>query len=157
MGVWNEIGEKMLQADAIIFGAPNYYGTINALGHACLERTFCFRHREIFNLAGKLAVSVSVSYGREAEDPVHSIIKKFMKSNMMAIIDTVSAKGYAQCYTCGYGHDCGVGNVVRDHGFLERIEDKHYPACFEEQENTKFQTYRVGKLLGAMLHSRNKM
>jgi len=42
---WNEIGEEMLKAEAIVFGAPNYYGTINALGHACLERTFCFRHR----------------------------------------------------------------------------------------------------------------
>ena len=34
---WNEIGEKMAQANVIIFGAPNYYGTINALGHVTVE------------------------------------------------------------------------------------------------------------------------
>jgi len=44
----------MLVAEAIVFGAPNYYRTINALGHACLERTFCFRHREVFLRAGRV-------------------------------------------------------------------------------------------------------
>ncbi|MCQ2027243.1 flavodoxin family protein, partial [Clostridium butyricum] len=59
---WNAIGEKMLEADAIVFGAPNYFGRMNALGHACWERTFSFRHREVFSLAGKLGVIVSVEY-----------------------------------------------------------------------------------------------
>lgn len=148
---WNEIGERMQQADAIVFGAPNYYGTINALGHACLERTFCFRHQESFNLAGKLGVSVSTGYGREKEDPVQAIIKKFMVANMMTVVGTVSAQGYSQCYSCGFGHNCGVGNVVMDHGFIEKIEEKHHPACFKEQESTLFQTHRIGKLLGSIL------
>ena len=52
---WNAIGATLLKADAIVFGAPNYGGTINALGHACLERMFCFRHREVFSLAGNWA------------------------------------------------------------------------------------------------------
>lgn len=25
---WNEIGQKMLEADAIVFGGPDYYGTL---------------------------------------------------------------------------------------------------------------------------------
>ncbi|WP_366924224.1 flavodoxin family protein [Metallumcola ferriviriculae] len=154
---WIEIGEKMLKADAIVFGAPNYYGTINALGHACLERTFCFRHREAFNLAGKLGIAVSTSYGREKEDPVHLIIKNFMIANMMPVIDTVSAQGYSQCYTCGYGHDCGVGSVVKKHGFIEKIEEKHYPPCFKEQEDAVLQTYKSGKLLGSILQNRDKV
>jgi len=144
----------MKKADAIVFGAPNYYGTINALGHACLERTFCFRHRGAFSLAGKLGVSVSTGYGKEKEDPVHSIIKKFMTANMMVAIGTVSAQGYSQCYTCGYGHNCEVGNVVKDHGFIEKIEREQYPPCFEEQNDTVFQTYKTGKLLDSIL--RNK-
>ncbi len=151
---WIEIGEKMKKADAIVFGAPNYKGTINALGHACLERTFCFRHRGVFNLAGKLGVSVSTSYGKEKEDPVHLIIKRIMSSNMMAVIDTVSAHGYSQCYTCGYGLDCEAGNIVRTHGFIEKIEEEHYPPCFEGQDDTVFQVHKTGKLLDSIL--RNK-
>jgi multimeric flavodoxin WrbA len=98
---WNEIGEKMLKADAIVFGAPNYFGRMNALGHACWERTFCFRHREAFNLAGKLGVIVGVDY--QNSNSIQAEIEKFMLSNKMAVVESLAAYGYSQCYTCGYG------------------------------------------------------
>ncbi len=148
---WGEIAKKMLKADAIVFGAPNYYGTINVLGHACLERTFCFRHQGTFNLSGKLGISVSTSYGGPGDDTVHSIIKKWMVSNMMSVIGTVSARGYSQCYTCGFGHNCGVGNVVKEHGFLDKIEKENYPPGFDEQKDTVFQVDLIGKLLESIL------
>ena len=128
----NDIGKKMLKADAIVFGAPNYFGKMNSLGHACWERTFSFRHREIFNLSGKLGVIVSVGF--EGEDPVKPQIEDFMLRNKMAIVESVQADGYGQCYTCGYGHDCGVGQVVKIHGFLEKIEDIDFPPHFKDQE-----------------------
>lgn len=150
---WTEIGEMMRKADAIVFGAPNYYGNINALGHACLERTFCFRHREVYSLAGKLGVVVGVD-GR-GDTSVQEFIKKIMLSNMMVVVDTVTASGYSQCYTCGYGQDCANGNVVREHGFLYKIENKHCPRRFEEQEEAKFQAYKFGKILGSILRNHN--
>ena len=151
---WNEIGEKMLKADAIVFGAPIYSGTINALGHACLERTFCFRHREVFKLAGKLAVSVSTDYAQSVENPVHSIIESVMSKNLVPIVGKVSAKGFSQCYTCGYGENCAVGNVVKDHGFIEKIEHCHYPPSYEQQANTKFEARKVGKILGTIISNK---
>jgi len=144
---WNEIGKKMTEADVIIFGAPNYYGTINALGHACLERTFSFRHRGAFILQNKIGLSVSTSRSMETHDPVKELIERFMKSNQMSILGHVTAKGYAQCYTCGFGHDCEVGNVVRHHGILEKIEDKHYPPDFNEQGKTLEQVHKAAKLI----------
>jgi multimeric flavodoxin WrbA len=113
-----EIGKAMLDAEAIVFGAPNYYGTINALGHACLERTYCFRHRERLLLAGKLGVSVDVDRNKE-ERPMNKFIEKMMVQNKMAVIGSVSADTYSQCYTCGFGETCAVGNVVAQHGYLE--------------------------------------
>jgi multimeric flavodoxin WrbA len=151
---WNEISDKLLKADAIVFGAPNYGGTINALGHAFLERMFCFRHREVFSLAGKLAVIVSVEYAREKENIVNNFIKKVFNTQMMAIVDSVSATGYSQCYTCGFGENCGVGNVVRDHGFINEIKDEHYPSHFKDQAEAVFQAHRVGKLLGSILKNK---
>lgn len=50
---WAEIRDKMFEANAVVFGAPNYYGTINAVGHAFLERTFSLRHRNGFALFRK--------------------------------------------------------------------------------------------------------
>ncbi len=151
---WNEIGGKMLKAEAIVFGAPNYYGMINALGHACLERTFSFRHRDVLSLKGKAGVVVSVEYSTETQNAVQTYITKMMHSNMMKIIGSAAAQGYSQCYTCGYGASCGVGNVVKNHGFLEEIKSHHCPPRFDAQKEALDQAYRVGKLLGAELRSK---
>lgn len=149
---WPAIGDRMLAAEAIVFGAPNYYGSINALGHACLERTFCFRHREAFRLAGKLGVAIGVDDGESR--PVISYIRRMMTSNKMAEVDAVRVSGYSQCYTCGFGHDCVVGNVVSRHGILERIEEEHLPPRLAEREEERFQAYRAGRVLGAILGAR---
>ncbi|MDW7667965.1 MAG: flavodoxin family protein [Bacillota bacterium] len=144
---WNEIGKKMSEADVIVFGAPNYYGTINALGHACLERTFSFRHQGVFTLQNKIGISVSTSRSMTAHDPVKELIQRFMKSNKMNILGHVTSEGYDQCYTCGFGRDCEVGNVVKDHGILEKIEDRHYPKDFDEQDKTLKLVHKASKLI----------
>lgn len=148
---WNEIGEKMLKSKAIVFGAPNYYATINALGHACLERTFSFRHRGAFSLKDKIGVSVSTNRSNSENDPVQAIIQRFMLSNKMNVVGHVAAEGYDQCYTCGFGHDCTVGNVVRKHGVLKSIEAEHYPPDFVEQNQTQQQVHEVSELLRTQL------
>jgi multimeric flavodoxin WrbA len=150
---WIEIGKKMLEAEAIVFGAPNYYASINALAHVCLERMFCFRHREAFKLAGKLGVAVGID-GRKDNSVVNNFIKKIMESNKMTVIDSVHANGYSQCYTCGFGEKCAVGNVVAKHGFIDKIEEWHLPDCFSEQNDIVFEAKKTGKVLGSIL--RNK-
>jgi multimeric flavodoxin WrbA len=143
----------MMAAEALVFGAPTYYGTINALGHACLERTFCFRHREVFTLAGKLGVAVGVGGGAE-DPPVIEYVRRMMRANMMGVVGTVRAEGIASCYTCGYGRDCAVGAVVGSHGFLERIEAEHWPPRLAEQEEAYLTAQKVGKTLGSVLRAR---
>jgi multimeric flavodoxin WrbA len=136
---WIEIGEKMAAADAIIFGAPNYYGMINALGHACWERTFCFRHRNTFTLKDKIAVSVSTVRSPAASDPVKHAIQYFMNSNKMNIVAHVTVEGHDQCYTCGFGHDCEAGNVFRKFGILPCISPEQMPLEFDQQAETSKQ------------------
>jgi len=55
-----ELREKIVEADAYVIGAPNYYSTLNAVTHAFVERWFQFRHQEGNLLWGKLAVAVGV-------------------------------------------------------------------------------------------------
>lgn len=150
---WLGIGEKMLKADAIVFGAPNYYNSINAIGHACLERTYCFRHRELFDLAGKLGVIVGAGY-KQSNEPVYDFVEKMMISNKMVVVSNVHVDGYSQCYTCGYGHDCSVGGVVGKHGFLDKIEKEHFPPHFNCQESAKLQAYKAGKVLASIINNR---
>jgi multimeric flavodoxin WrbA len=150
---WLEIGDAMLAADAIVFGAPAYYGMINALAHACLERTFAFRHRERFLLSGKLGIAIEV--GRPVNDrPPHLYIESLFRSNMMVVVRSIRADGYSQCYTCGYGEDCVIGNVVADHGHIDKIEPYHLPPEFDSQEKAVHSAEKAGRILGAMLRSR---
>lgn len=133
---WNEIGEALQWADVIVFGAPNYYGGINAIGHAVLERTFAFRHGGTYNLEGKHGIVVTTSRSGGENDPVRNTIEMFMKSNKMKILGHVAVEGYNQCYTCGIGNNCLQGNVVRTHGILDKIEPHHLPSELCEQTKT---------------------
>lgn len=150
---WPAIAERMIAADAVVFGAPNYYGTLNALGHACLERTFCFRHRETFTLAGKLGIAVAVDRSR-TESPVLAFIQRVMTSNLMPVVGSLRADGVSQCYDCGFGEDCAVGSVVAAHGFLDCILEEHRPPPFSEQEEPRQRAVKLGKTLGSILRAR---
>ena len=127
---WADIRDRMYEADAVVFGAPNYYGSINSLGHAFLERTFSLRHRERFPLAGKLNAIVAVGSN---PDPVETYVRKLFRSNYMAEpVGVVTARGLSQCYMCGYGENCAAGSVVNTNGFLDEIKGYHLPSVEPE-------------------------
>lgn len=151
---WHIISKKMLESAAIIFGAPTYYGIINCLANACLERTYSFRHREKFLLAGKLGISIGVS-GNKEDNVVGNFIKKIMISNKMSVIDVLHAKGYSQCYTCGYGEVCRAGSVVAKHGYNGDLLESDYPSNFENQDQAYAKAYKAGKVLGSILKNRS--
>jgi hypothetical protein len=46
--------------------------------------------------------------------------------------------------------------VVRDHGFLERIEMRHCPPRFAQQGAAVLAAHRVGRTLGSILRARNE-
>lgn len=144
---WVKIAEKMVDADIIIFGAPNYYGLPNALSHSFLERTYCFRHNAKFVLADKKAVIVTTKRERLATEPVTDIVRKFFVSNHMDIIANMNCGEYSTCYTCGCGHDCEVGNVVATHGILEEILPCHLPKEVSEQSKTQEEILRIRGIL----------
>ena len=102
--------DKINEADALVFGGGNYYGMLNAIGHVFWERTFALRHREVFPFAGKLGVAVGLDREKEEREAT-AFIEKMMLSNKMAVIATLTESGHQQCYDCGHGHDCVVGNV----------------------------------------------
>ena len=144
---WGPILDRFFEADAIVFGAPIYYGTINAIGHAFLERFFSFRHRERFKLLGKPIVIVTTGTGMA--NPAEEYILKMFRSNYMAEpIGILRAKGVTQCYTCGYGENCAAGGVVARHGFLETINNYHIPRVAAE---TYQKAHVIAQRLGSVI------
>jgi multimeric flavodoxin WrbA len=152
---WPVIADKLKSADAIVFGAPKYFGTLNARGHACLERTFSFRHNCVFPLQGKPAVSVSTSstwsHNRRPvtpDDPVRDFIQALLKENKLDIVGHVTADGYGPCFTCGYGHNCDAGGAMTEKSqAIGGFEKADYPQDFCDQKETLRQVHEVAGLL----------
>jgi multimeric flavodoxin WrbA len=146
--------DKINAADALVFGGGNYYGMLNAIGHAFWERTFSLRHRETFPFAGKLGIAVGLDRDKEKREATR-FIEKMMLSNKMAVIATYTDSGHQQCYDCGYGHNCAVGNVYAHMGLVDAAyAESNRPEEYgsEAQKEAK----ALGKMLGSILKARFK-
>ena len=77
------IVDKINEADALVFGGPNYYGVLNAIGHAFWERTFALRHQESFPFAGKLGIAVGLDRDSDKQESTkfieYMMIEGFLK------------------------------------------------------------------------------
>jgi multimeric flavodoxin WrbA len=140
--------DKIVEADAYVIGAPNYYSGLNAATHALLERWFQFRHQEGNLLWGKLGVAVGVG-GTVGQFPADEI-EKFFLYNFIETVAKVSGQGAASCYSCGYGETCKVGIPYLLHGKCVKITPEMLPDV--AKDDTVMQAaVDAGKLLGSRL------
>ncbi len=144
--------DKIMEADALVFGGGNYYGMLNAIGHAFWERTFSLRHQESFLFAGKLGIAVGLDRNEDKKEAT-AFIKKMMLSNKMAVIATFTDPGHQQCYDCGFGHDCVVGNVYAHMG-LTTAEKAQANRPEEYGKEAQEEAKAIGKMLGSILNAR---
>ena len=143
-----ELRDKIVEAEAYVIGAPNYYSTFNAITHAFLERWFQFRHQEGDSLWGKLGVTVGVG-GTTGQFPADEI-EKFLLYNFVETVAKVSGQGAASCYTCGHGETCKVGIPNLLHGEEVKITDEIIPDVTKQPE-IMAAAVNAGKLLGERL------
>jgi multimeric flavodoxin WrbA len=127
-----DLRDKIIEADAYVIGAPNYYMGINALTRAFLERMYQFRHRTGTTLWGKLAVAVGL--GGSSGQVCCDQIEQFMGYRFVETIAKVAGKGAAPCYTCRYGQTCQVGVPVMSHGEGVKITEELIPDITKQPE-----------------------
>lgn len=112
------IMKKVYEADALVIGAPNYFGYINALTHALLERFYCFRHDANgdggMKLSNKLGAIISVGGGKL--DVAVKNIKDFFDYNNIKTVGSVVASGPVACFSCGYGETCSISGFRMFYG-----------------------------------------
>lgn len=149
---FNKIAQAMLDAEAIVFGAPNYFGTLNGLSHALWERCFSFRHRGEFLLKDKPIIFISTGYSEGVEqNPVLNILDNFAIFNKMKVLSSITIGAYSQCYTCNFSKDCIDGNVVKNHGIVNTITTEMLPDSFEQQINSINKCVTVSRELKSFL------
>ena len=140
--------EKIVAADAYVFGAANYYATLNAVAHAFLERWFQFRHQEGNTLWGKLGVAVGVG-GTSGQFPADEI-EKFFLYNFIETVAKVAGQGAASCFSCGYGETCKVGVPTMLYGEGLKITPDMIPDVTKQPEVMQAAA-DAGRLLGERL------
>ena len=143
-----QLRQKVVDADAYVIGAANYFSLLNGLGHCFLERFYQFRHREGKSVAGKLGVAVGV--GGSSGDPVVENIKTFFQYNQIECVGTLSAQGPASCFTCGHGETCDVGAIHMFFGPGTKITPEITPDL-AKQPDTLEQARRLGTQLSDRL------
>jgi multimeric flavodoxin WrbA len=149
--------DKIVEADAYVIGAPNYYTTLNAVTHAFIERWFQFRHQEGNLLWGKLGVAVGVG-GMNGRPPAEDIERFFMYS-FIETVAKVAGQGAAACYSCGYGETCRVGVPHMLHGEGVKITPDLIPDV-TKQPDVMEAAAKAGRTLGERLrdgHDRERV
>ncbi len=147
-----QLRQKIVDADAYVVGAANYFMTLNGLAHCFLERWYQFRHRSGQAVTGKLAVAVGV--GGATGAPIVNQIETFMAYNLIDTVAKVSGQGAACCFICGYGETCEVGAVRMMMGPDAKITDDIIPAI-DKQPAVLSAARDAGKVLGDRLRSGN--
>ena len=143
-----DMRDKIIEADAYVIGAPNFYSTLNAITHAFIERWYQFRHQAGDSLWGKLAVAVGVG-GGNGDCPVNDLERFFMYS-FIETVAKVSGQGAAACFTCGYGETCAVGIPRMTMGENVKITPDIIPDVDKQPELLKA-AEDAGRLLGKRL------
>ncbi|MFU8858701.1 MAG: flavodoxin family protein [Deferrisomatales bacterium] len=143
-----ELRPAIVEADAYVIGAPNFYSTLNGVTHAFLERWYQFRHREGDALWGKLGVAVGVG-GSSGQFPAAEI-DKFFLYNFIETVATVTGQGAAACYSCGYGETCKVGVPYMLHGEGAKITEDMIPNVAKQPDALEA-ARRAGAELGRRL------
>ena len=147
-----ELRQKIVDADAYVIGAANYFMALNGLCHCFLERWYQFRHRSGQAVAGKLAVAIGV--GGAAGAPIADQIEMFMAYNLIDTVAKVSGQGAACCFTCGYGETCEVGAVRMMMGPNVKITPAIIPTI-DKQPSVLSAARNAGIVLGNRLRNRN--
>ncbi len=147
-----DLRRKIVEADAYVIGAANYFMSLNGLLHCFLERWYQFRHRSGQAIAGKLAVAVGV--GGATGAPIVNQIETFMAYNLIDTVAKVSGQGAACCFICGYGETCEVGAVRMMMGPNAKITDEIIPRL-DKQPAVLSAARDAGKMMGDRLRSGN--
>jgi multimeric flavodoxin WrbA len=148
--------DKIVEADAYILGACNFFSHVNATMHAFLERFYQFRHHENNELWGKPAVTASVAGVNSA--PIAQSLELFCMYNFIQVVDSVEGLGAPNCYYCKHGETCKVGTIVAAHGEGYKITEENTP-CVSKDAVCMEKARQAGKNLGKILkngHDRAK-
>jgi hypothetical protein len=136
---------RIREAEALVLGTPNYFGSMNSLMAMFLERLWSFRHNR-FPLKGKPFAVVSSGGFGVPEGSIQAVAKRMTAYRARLIGSVAFNSEIAPCFSCGDGLSNRVGslwNVYGEEG-LERL--RKGADLFRRWEDCPEAAARIGEL-----------
>ncbi len=136
-----EMLERILEADAVVFGGVARYGSLNSLTKMFIERLFPLIHRKR-PTEGKVAASVAGGFFHQAK--VTEELAGAMTTFQMNNVGSLEIEGNASCFKCGHGESCDYSAFRAKYGPEAKItKDVFYK--FENDEKAKAEAAELGR------------
>lgn len=103
--------QSLKDADAIVLGAPVYFGSFNATMRAFIERFYGYRHVSIA-ISGKPVILALTGGG--ADDKPMDEFRRILEPFNLNIVDAIHyCSRIAPCFSCGRHTECRIGGLYR--------------------------------------------
>lgn len=133
----DELIEKFMQADTVVFGGITRHGGVNAIMKNFIERLSPLYHRYLLSKGKSIAI---VSSGLYSAEEAYKDMSVFTKAFGMKEIGHLLTGGNASCYKCGYGDTCEYSAFLAINGKDAKMAaDPYYriendPVCLKKAE-----------------------
>ena len=140
------LARQIKDARAVVLGAYEPYGQIDAFTKALLERLWSFRHLANL-LEGKILATVVIGLDEEQQERVNSALAEHLRDGVnMDLVGQLKVQGAYPCHTCGVGHRCKMVGVKAQYGSeAELAEHPYIPA---EGQEVWQEAEVLGRLIG---------
>lgn len=146
----NELLDKILEADAIVFGGVTRFGTLNALTRTFFERMSPLFHRNVLT-EGKLVASVVG--GLFHQDAVKGELSSYYQGYKMKEVSSLVLDGNASCYKCGFGETCDYSIFRAKFGQDAKITDDVF-YVFDKDEEAVERATLLGKKIAEAINQK---
>lgn len=119
----DELIEKFMQADAVVFGGITRHNGVNAIMQNFMERFFPLYHRKILSEGKPVAI---VSTGLYSAEEAYKDMAGFANGFKMKEVGSLITGGNASCYKCGFGETCPHSAHRAINGDVKITKDTFY-------------------------------
>jgi len=139
----DELLDKFMDADAVVFGGITRHGGVNAIMKNFMERFSPLFHRTMLSKDKPVAI---VSSGLFSAQEAYKDVSSFVSGFRMDEIGDLKTGGNASCYKCGFGETCAYSAFRAMNGDDAKItKDTFYR--FENDSSCVKDAVALGQLI----------
>lgn len=146
----DELLEKFMEADAVVFGGITRHNGVNAIMKNFMERFSPLFHRKMLSKGKPVAI---VSSGLYSAHEATKDMQEFVNGFRMDEVGILETGGNASCYKCGFGETCQYSAFIAMNGEDAKLSDDPY-YYFEKDSECIKEAEELGKALANRIENK---